>query len=435
MTRPLMKLAPLGMVLTLVLAACGGAIGPSATAQPTPPPSGAATPTEAPFPTGDINIELWTKEGDPNIAYIEKLGIYYTGLHKNVHFKVVNKDVETLREDMVNTALAPDTQPQLLWTVADHIGPFTAAGVIQELTGQIDESLYAPSALAGAKVGDQLWAVPISNGNQLMLYYNKSLIPNPPADTDTMIALAKQNTDTAKKTYGLVYNQTESFWLMPWIGGFGGSVFKSDGKTPDLTSDAMKNSLQFLYDLKYVDKVMPSSCDYNCASDLFTTGAASMIINGDWELANYADKLGDNLGVEPLPKINATGKYPAPYTAGAYWMVPKSVSGDTLTVVMDFIKWSTNKDNQVQMVQALKRLPANNEALADPVVTGDPLLKGAADAVQLGTPQPTNIEMRCVFDATKNIGMNEVVVKGNSNITDVMKKMQTAAENCVATQG
>jgi arabinogalactan oligomer / maltooligosaccharide transport system substrate-binding protein len=427
MSRTLTKLLPVGMILILALAACGGNIGGSSAASQAA--GGSVT-----FPTGAVAIELWTKEGDPQINYVKKLTAAYTALHSNVTFKVINKGVEALREQMVKTKLAPKTQPELLWTVADHIGPFTAAGVIQDLTSSTDESVYAPSAMAAMKVNGKIWGVPISNGNQLMLYYNKSIIGDAaPADTDAMIALAKKNTNAGAKKYGLVYNQTESFWVIPWIGGFGGSVFASDQSTPDLTNDAVKGALQFLYDLKYKDGVEPSACDYNCASDLFTKGAAPMIINGDWELANYSTKLGTKLGVAPLPKVTSTGKDPAPYTAGTYWMVPAADQGDVLTVVLDFIKWSTNKENQIDMVKTLQRLPANAEALADPVVTGNALLKGAADAVQKGTPQPTNLAMRCIFDAL-NTAVRSTTggANGNSDIAGTADKAQKAAQDCVA---
>ena len=428
MIRTVSKFLPVGVALTLVLAACGGNIGGSSAAS-----AAASTSASAAFPTGPVSIEIWTKEGDPQIKYVQSLADDYTKLHSNVTFKVINKNVEALREQMVKTKLAPKTQPELLWTVADHLGPFLAAGVIQPLGSKIDSAQYAPSAMAAMNYQGQVWGVPISNGNQLMLYYNKSIITQPPADTDAMIALAKQYTDAANKKYGLVYNQTESFWVIPWIGGFGGTVFGANQDTPDLTQDAVKNALQFLYDLKYTDKVEPSSCDYNCASDLFTTGAAPMIINGDWELGNYSTKMGDKLGVEALPKVTSTGKYPAPYTAGAYWMVPAADQGDVLTVVLDFIKWSTNKDNQVNMVKVLQRLPANAEALQDPIVTGNPLLVGAADAVQKGTPQPTNLAMRCIFDAL-NTAVRTVTggATGNSDVAGQAQKAQDAASACVA---
>ena len=187
MTRRFTKFLPMVMVLALALAACGGNIGASTAASA----GGGSSP--AAFPTGPVSIELWTKEGDPQIKYVQSLAADYTKLHSNVTFKVINKNVEALREQMVKSKLAPKTQPELLWTVADHLGPFQAAGVIQPLGSKVDASLYAPSAMAAMNVQGQVWGIPISNGNQLMLYYNKSIVATPPADTDAMITLAKQS--------------------------------------------------------------------------------------------------------------------------------------------------------------------------------------------------------------------------------------------------
>ncbi len=432
MTRKIHHLLPIFMVGSLVLAACsGGEIGGSD--EPTEPDSSAsqAPPSEAAFPEGDVAIELWTKEGDPQIAYVESLAEAYSTEHPNVTIAVVNKDVEVLREDLVNTALSPDAAPELVWTVADHVGPFTAAGVIQELDGKIDTSPYEEGALSAVQVDGTTWGIPISNGNQLMLYYNKSLVGDEaPADTDAMVAAAAENTGGGE--YGLVFNETESFWLTPWLAGFGASVFADDGVTPTLDTPEMQAALEFLYNLKYTDQVMPSEADYTIASDLFTSGSAAMIVNGDWELGNYADQLGDDLGVAPLPTVSSTGMDPAPYTAGAFYMVPTAIEGDALTVVLDFIAWSTDTENQIQMVEDLRRLPANAEALADPIVTDDVLLAGAAEAVQKGIPQPTNVEMRCVFDAM-NTGIRDVLGAGNDDFAGTSGSMQEAADNCVAT--
>ena len=63
-----------------------------------------------------------------------------------------------------------------------------------------------------------------------MLLYNKDFVKTAPKDTDEMIKVAQAN--TKGDTYGLVFNQTEPFWLVPWLGGFGGQVFDKDGVTP-----------------------------------------------------------------------------------------------------------------------------------------------------------------------------------------------------------
>jgi maltose-binding protein MalE len=143
--------------------------------------------------------------------------------------------------------------------------------------------------------------------------------------------------------------------------------------------------------------------------------------------------LGDKLGVGPIPQI--TGKeWPAPYVAGAFFMASKAVGDnpDLKFVVGDFFKWATAKDEQVNMVKVLQRLPGNAEAFADPIVTGDPLLAGAADAASKGIPQPTNLEMRCVFDSM-TAGVRDMYT-GNSDIAGIAKTMQSSAETCIAAQ-
>jgi arabinogalactan oligomer/maltooligosaccharide transport system substrate-binding protein len=429
--------------LAIVVGACGGGASPSAapaTEAPSTAPEATPAPTEAAFPTGDFKLALWTKEGEADGAYqyVKSLTDAYTAAHPNVVFEVVNKDVEALREDFQTASLAGDA-PEILWTVADHVGPFTAADLILPLDDMIDKASYVPAAADIVTADGKLWGAPASFGNQLMLYWNKALAGDTaPADSDAWVAKAKELTTGDK--YGIAFNQTESFWLVPFLGGFGGAAFAEDGVTPTLDTDAMKKALQFMYDLKFTYKVTPSEADYNVADGLFKDGKAAFIINGDWTLGAYAAApdaeapgLGDNLGVGPLPMLTGFD-YPKPYIAGTFLMASKAVGDDAdlKFVVSDFMKTATNTENQVKMVEVLKRLPGNAKAIADVIVTNDPLLAGAADAATKGVPQPTNLEMRCVFDSM-TAGVRDAFT-GNSDIAGIAKTMQTSAETCISQQ-
>jgi len=416
--------------LAIVVAACGG--GATEAPATEAPASEAPTATPEPeFPTGDFKLRLWTKEGeaDGSLQYVQKLAAAYTALRPNVTFDVVNKDVEALREDFQTASLAGDA-PEILWTVADHIGPFTAADLILPLDNLVDKTTFVPAAADIVTVDGTLWGAPVSFGNQLMLFWNKDLVGDAaPADSDAMIAKAKEL--TSGDNYGLVFNQTESFWMFPFLGGFGGSVFAEDGVTPTLNTEAMTNTLQFMYDLKYTDKIMPAEADYNVADGLFKDGKAAMIINGDWTLSAYAEVFGDKLGVGPIPQLTGFD-YPAPYVAGTFLMVAKAVgdNADLQTVVAEFIQFATSEASQVDMVQTLKRLPGNASAIEDTVVMDDPLLGGAALAATKGVPQPTNLEMRCVFDSATAAVRD--MYTGNSDIAGIISTMQTATETCIS---
>jgi arabinogalactan oligomer/maltooligosaccharide transport system substrate-binding protein len=421
--------------LAIVASACSG---PAGTTAPTGT-AGATTPaaTEAAYPTAPVAITMWTKEGqaDGALQFAKKLATDYKALHSNVTITVVNKDVEKLREEFLSSSLS--TPPDLLWTVSDHIGPFTASDepLIMPLDGVIDTASYVPAALSAVQADGKTWGAPISYGNQLMLYWNKDLAGDAaPTDFATLIATAKTFTDSGAGKFGLVFNQTESFWLVPFLGAFGGSVFDATG-APTLNTDAMKNALSFMKQLKYTDAIMPNEADYNGADGLFKAGKAQFIINGDWTLGAYAEAFKDKLGVAPIPKV-PNGDFGKPYVAGAFFMVGANVADDAdkTAVISDFIKWATNKDNQIAMVTAIKRLPGNAEAIADAVVTGDPLLNSAAEAAKLGVGTPTNLEMRCVFDRMTT-AVRDLFKSSTSDVDALVDAMQKGAETDVGPGG
>jgi arabinogalactan oligomer/maltooligosaccharide transport system substrate-binding protein len=436
MKKSLWSLSVLLFVVGMVLVSCGGtapepvAEQPAAEQPATEQPVAEEPATEEAMET--INIIMWTKEGeaDGGLQFNQALAEAYNAAHPGVTIEVVKKkDVEELREDFQTAALA-GSSPDLLWTVNDHAGPFTAADLIQPVDDLFDLSQFVDSALAAVKLDGKTWGVPISNGNHLMLLYNKSLIKEAPADTDALIAAGKELM-AGGDTIPLVFNQTEPFWLVPWLGGFGGAVFADDGVTPTLDTPAMVNTLQFLHGIKFDDKIIPEESDYDGADTLFKEGKAAMIINGDWSLASYAETLGDNLGVARIPKVSATGEWPKPYTAGVYFMIPTGLEGAKLEAVKDFIGFVTDKENQLKMVKDLKRLPALKAALDDPLITEDPILKGSADQMTVGTPMPTVLEMRCNWDAMKP--EMQAVLADTKTPEDAAPAMQAASENCIST--
>jgi len=373
-------------------------------------------------PAGPVTLALWTKEGEADgaLQWVEALAADFSAQHENITIEVLNKEVEAMREDFQTAALA-GTAPDLLWTVSDHAGPFTTAGLIQPVDNFVDTSKYVESVIMNGST----WAVPIASGNHLMLMANKQFLSKLPETTDEFIELAKSL--TKGDIYGLAYNLGEAFWLAPWLGGFGGSVFAEDGVTPTLDSDAMLNTLMFMRSLKFDHKVTPSESDYAVADTLFKEGKAAMIINGDWSIGGYKETLGENLIVGRLPKVSATGKYPAPYTAGVYFMIPADLPAEKEEAVKLFIEFVTTEENQTDMLNTLSRLPGLKSALSNPTIESDPIMKGSVAQMEVGTPQPTVVEMRAVWDAI-NPELSAVMA-GSETPEKAVKKMQEAAVN------
>ncbi|MFW6363620.1 MAG: extracellular solute-binding protein, partial [Spirochaeta sp.] len=306
-------------------------------------------------PPGATVIELWTNEGeaDGGFQYVESLAVAYMEQNPDVWISVQNKGTEDLREDFITASLAGGA-PQLLWTVNDHAGPFVIADIIQPVGDMYDTDAY----IDGVEMDGEIWGVPIYGGNHLMLMYNKKFVPEAPENTDEMIEIAQQVMDENEDVYGLVWDMAESFWTVPWLGGFGGTVFAEDGVTPTLDTEAMRDTLAFMHDLKYEYEITPEEADYNTMDTLFQEESVAMIINGDWTLGQYEEVLGDNFGVARIPRVSETDLWPKPFTGGRYLMVPTQVEGDVREAVQGFIEFAINEENQLTLMEDLNRLPA-----------------------------------------------------------------------------
>jgi arabinogalactan oligomer/maltooligosaccharide transport system substrate-binding protein len=374
-----------------------------------------------------VNLILWTKEDTDALDWNKSLVEEFMNIHPDITIELVKKlNVEVLREDFLTASLA-GAAPDVLWTVSDHAGPFVAADIVEAVDNLFDLNMYVDSAVDAVKLEGKYWGIPISNGNHLMLLYNKKLIAEAPKDTDELFAVGKKLTTGGN--YALVWNQTEPFWLVPWLGGFKGKVFAEDGITPTLNTPEMVATLKFLHDMKFDAEIVPLECDYDGADTLFKEGKAAMIINGDWSIGGYVSVLGDDLGVARIPKVSATGEWPKPYTSGVYFMLTKGISGDKLKAAQDFIGFVSTKEKQLEMVKLLNRLPAVKEALGDPLITENPILKGSADQMVVGTPMPTVLEMRCNWDSMKPEML--AVLADTKSPEDAVKLMQSSAESCI----
>ncbi len=374
-----------------------------------------------------VEIQLWTQAAETSgLPFVQKLCEAFMQKYPDVKITVSQKDTEVLREDFQTASLA-GSAPDLLWTVNDHAGPFTKANLIQPVDDLVDLNLFVESAVEGVQLDGKTWGVPIANGNHLMLMYNKDLISEAPKNTDELIKVGKELTKDGQ--YALVWNQIEPFWLVPWLGGFGGKVFADDGITPTLNTPEMVATLKFMHELKFTHKIVPPESDYDGASAMFKEGKAAMLINGDWSLGDYKDALGDKFATAPLPMVSATGQWPAPYTSGKFLMVPVDVPDDKLAVILDIIDFFTSPENQVDMLETLSWLPALKTALDNEIIKTDPILKGSAAQMQNGTPMPAVMEMRCNWDAMKP-EMNKVLADQISP-EDSANAMQQAADSCV----
>lgn len=380
-----------------------------------------------------VDLVMWTTEqaGEQQDAMTELFSTWAEQNAPGSTLELVYKETETERNDLMTAGLAGEGLPDMVVGPNDPIGVYVDAGLMLPLDDLMDMSQY-PYNIGAAQVSGSTYGVPMFAGNHLMLMYNKSLVETAPDTWEELVATAKAIEEANPDIQGFAYNLNEPFWFLPYVHGFGGSVFDEEGNFV-LDSQAWVDAYQFVSDLKFVHEVVPTECDADCADGLFKEGSAAMILNGDWAIAGYLDTeqapaLGaDNLGLAPWPAL-PSGDRPQPFTSGRFISVPVTVEGDKLDAVVSFVTWLTTDPEAVKAISLdLGRLPAIEAVSVDP--DENPIQAASNEVLATGVGMPADAKLRCMWDSVRpNL---EGVMAGNLEPVDAAAEGQIAAEDCV----
>jgi arabinogalactan oligomer/maltooligosaccharide transport system substrate-binding protein len=391
---------------------------PSLVAQPTPT-----------VIAGPITLTYWEDESDDGAVVLDELAAAFMEEHPGIQIERLHFSTEDLRQ-AYRVAVLEGHSPELLRGASELAGSFGGQEIVRPLEGLLPQSTldgFFPGALTAATINGRLWGVPDNQGEHLMLIYNKKLVNEVPADTDRWVAQLKTLTDPAQGQYGLVYDLKEPFWLIPWLGGFGGWPL-DDANRPALDTEPMVRALQFLQDLKSTYKVVPEDGNYDSAYELFRSGKAAYVIDGAWNLDRYRGA-GVQLGVAALPRVTRTGLFPSPLTLGKYWYISKEAQGHELDAAVKFVEFMTSAEVQETWASKAGRLPSSKEAARSEVITQDPITSGSVDQLSKGRGLQSVPEMYCAWGAMR--APLAGVMDGTMNPTMASQAMQDEAERCI----
>jgi arabinogalactan oligomer/maltooligosaccharide transport system substrate-binding protein len=385
-------------------------------------------------PAGPVEINLWEQEAAEMQKALDELIVEFQAQNPDITVKRTHYETEDLRNNFTTSAMG-DTSPELVIGPNDNMGVFVPGGFvakIDDVMGSAFLNRFSDAALENGKYFGEQYMIPDRIGNELLLIYNKDLVPTAPKTFEELIEISNQLKAEGKVDYGLVFNKVEPFFTLPFLKAFGGEVFddvQAKEPKPALNTPAVKNWLDFLLKLQ-TDGIIPKEADYDVANNLFKEGKAAFLINGPWSLAEY-QKAGMNFSIDVIPSIN--GNYPAPYSASKGIFISVSVKPEKMEATKKFIEFLTSKESQLKLAVTDKQLPANIEAQKDPAITGDPLIAGQQAQLDLAIPMPVITQMRAIWDAVKPI--QQEVFAGKTSTADAGAKMQTKAEEGIKALG
>jgi maltose-binding protein MalE len=382
-----------------------------------------------------VEIVIWDQRDPSESALLETHLKAYQTSHPNVHVLRSQYETENLRTQF-QIAAAAGGGPDLVYGPSDQVGPFSVLRIIQPIDGLVPADTLAHFHPAAFDTLDgHIYALPDQMGNHLALVYNRDLVSEPPQDLDQLGQVAKRltvdkNDDGRSDQYGLVYNTSEPFWLMPFLGAFGGWVM--DAKhAPTLDSPAMAQALAYLVRLKNELGVVPRECDIQLADTMFREGKAAMILNGPWSWDAYR-KAGIKIGIARIPRDARTGQWAVPMVGSKGYSINAAVKQEKLPHVLDLLYYLTSPQVTADYAKLLI-LPARKEALDSPAVAAEPLLAASRAQYEVGRRMPVVPEMRAIWDALRP--PMQLVMNGQLDPGTAAAQMQhDALEKIASTQ-
>jgi len=346
-------------------------------------------------------IVVWEQEDAQVAPYIDSVFEAFKKLPGNEGIEIIRAHYQTedLRQQFQAASLA-GVPPDLLLGPSDTAGIYAISGFIIPLEDMFDFKKFNAPVVEAISLDGHIWGVPVSNGNHLMMFYNKKFVKEAPRTTDELFEFCDRDAKKYKLDRCIAFDMGEPFWLMPWLGAFGG--WPMDGKKPTLHTQPMRDTLNFYLDLKYEKKYVPMECDYNCMDSLFKEGKAAFIINGDWAISNYQKHFGENFGLAVIPKLSKTGRWPSPMVSGKYFTVSSGLKPEKLALVKRLLEFYTSRENQVKQYQVLTRLPALKAAGSAREIVSDEVSRISLEQILKGRPMPMATEMRAVWDSARN---------------------------------
>ena len=348
-------------------------------------------------------INIWHQMLYENRKVLREVCDEYENNNLDIKINLTYRETEELRSSYQAAAMG-GSGPELIYGPSDQVGPFSVMGIIQPLDDLLPHAYfnqYVKNAIV--KLDGQIWMVGDVVGNHLMLIYNKDLISSPPDNTTELIEIGKQMTvdtdgDGKIDQYGLVWNFTEPFFYVPWLGGFGEWLL-TDDNNPNLDTEGNRRGFQFIKALRDEHQIIPKECDYEIANAMFKTGRAAMIINGDWSWGDYSGVV--DFGIARIPKVSETGKWPSPLISTKGYSININTAGEKLTETLKLMKHLTSADVQLYFTQRINSQPSAIAALNNHKVRNNVLLQKSAEIIAVGRPMPIIPEMRAIWDALR----------------------------------
>lgn len=340
-------------------------------------------------------LVIWHDKEDAVIAALEDyLAAAVPGL------QIVFEKKTSLTDSLKLVGNDPSAAPDLFIFAHDKIGVFAQMGILAPMEPLLEEGAlvpYLPMTLDAAAYQGTLYQLPLYF-ETLLFMYNRRYMQDSEVPTTTDHLLTYMENNTGRGRYGFVEQHSTAYYSAAWIHGFGGSIIDNTG-VPFPNPQAVKDALH--YHARFV-ALMPGETEYNTVNTLFLEGKADATIGGPWMVPS-ARAAEIDLGIAPMPTVDATGKALAPYSGVQGIHVLKFAAEQKTDAVRTLLSALTDPAVGIDLALASGCAPANTLSYDDARVANDALVQSMRATAEIAVPMPNIPEMDVMWTVVGNL--------------------------------
>ena len=271
--------------------------------------------------------------------------------------------------------------PGLLIGDDSWIGELANAGLIRPMTDRDDkEAIFNSRNSAITRYNNQLFGIPLFLEPRA-LYYNKSLVTEPPINLDELLQEAEAGNQVA-----FVPRFEEAYW---GIQGFGEGLF-DDQDHFTLAESGFTEWLSWLDEAQQAPGVI-LNIDDDSLMDLFTSGQVAYYVAGPEKQASIAAMMDEEnsfeFGVVPLPQgpEGAAG----PLLPAETILLYAFTSTEQTRIANALAAFLVNQQQSIRFMRDMERVPANPAVMVDGRIY--PIANGFAQQARTAVVIPNEI--------------------------------------------
>jgi maltose-binding protein MalE len=354
---------------------------------------GGPTATENPSLAVEGSVTLWNSWDESENASLVDIIAAFQEQYPNVQFDVIYIPKDDLRGRFESAAIAGGG-PTVLIAPPEWVPDFYTNGLVSSLSDKANKELLSkihPVALKAARFQDVLIGIPPTIQG-VVLFRNKSIVPNPPVTSSDLIEKAKAA--TSGEVIGFVL-EAGPFFAIPQLAACGGVLMEENGD-PAFNNESGVCWLNFIKSFK--DAGIPIELNNDNDSDLFKAGRAGMIVDGTWNTNDLAEAIGvDNLAIDPWP-ITDLGQMSG-YVQTELMVLNANASRDDAIAGWKFIEFMLSPEAQALLADPTK---AGHIPAISGIDVGDRFVNEAYRALRDGVAYPVTPEIDAYWAPLEN---------------------------------